>query len=91
MTKAQLEEERYKLMKEYWATWTDTERWDVYGDFKAGFSAAVAIMERERVKPLRDAIVEHVECEPGMYGNECVGLGGADGLKEALSQVGRMA
>ncbi len=43
-------------------------------------------------KCLRDcvaAIIEHVECEPGMYGNECVGYGGADGLKDSLAALAR--
>ncbi len=34
----------------------------------------------------RAAIEEHIECIPGMYANECVGLGGADGLKEVLAK-----
>jgi hypothetical protein len=34
-----------------------------------------------------DAAEEHIECEPGMYANECVGLGGADGLQTALREL----
>lgn len=42
--------------------------------------------ERERSARLVAAIREHIDCEPGMYANECVGLGGADGLREALAE-----
>lgn len=44
------------------------------------------VTERERSQKLAEAIREHIECEPGMYGNECVGLGGADGLRTALAE-----
>lgn len=52
---------------------------------------AIAIhLWREQANNLAEAIREHVECEPGMYGNECVGLGGADGLCEALAEFEKL-
>lgn len=36
-----------------------------------------------------DAAEEHVECDPETIGNECVGLGGADGLIESLKELER--
>lgn len=60
MTKPTLTQERDRLAKAYWAKFTDKQRWDVYGDFNAGFDAATAIFkERERV--LREALL-HYEC-----------------------------
>lgn len=50
--------------------------------YNAGFMAAV-----ELLIPLAEAIDDHVECEPGMRGNECVSLGGADGLRQALADL----
>jgi hypothetical protein len=54
--------------------------------------------ENARIRPLLDALLEcaqsiqeHVECEPGMYANECIGLGGADGLCEALARLTAIA
>jgi hypothetical protein len=54
--------------------------------FCRGFTAASDIL-LPVVSALMKAIEEHVECDPGMYGNECVGLGGADELKEALAHA----
>lgn len=57
-----------------------------------------AINEHARLASLLAALVkvavaadEHVSIEPGMYSSECVGLGGADEIITALSELKAVA
>lgn len=52
-----------------------------------GESNAYSVDVEQALARVVAAAEEHIECEPGMYANECVGLGGADGLKQALAAL----
>lgn len=92
MTNPALQSKLLKLAEFNKLHYRDTSPYAEAG--KTGARIEGAREENARLRPVLlaliecvEAIQEHVECEPGMYGNECVSLGGADGLRLALARI----